>query len=104
MPRIIENIVAKREYTGTSSATPGTRTNVAHSLGRTPNIRRTTIKSHGPASSQDNDTNNGGALEVVGSTATNFVVKGNAVSLRFTLTYYGEDADGQTMETFPAAP
>ena len=104
MPRTIENIIAKREYTGTTSGTPGTRTNVAHGLNQTPNIRRTKIVSHGPAASGDNDTNNGGACEVVASDATNFVVKGNAVSLRFTLTYFGEDADGQTMETFPAAP
>jgi len=69
-----------RVVTGTTSATPGTRTNHAHGLSRAPLITRVLIQAQGPANNTDNSPN----VSITAVDATNITVKSNQASTAFT--------------------
>jgi hypothetical protein len=69
---------------GTSSATPGTRTTHAHSLGFAPSLARILVQIQAADNNTDDDTNGARAVAVVAVDATNITVKGDGVSTAFT--------------------
>ncbi|MEK6650401.1 MAG: hypothetical protein AABY75_05455 [Bacteroidota bacterium] len=82
MARPIENVVAIKNVTGTTSVTAGTRSNHAHGLGTA--ITKYRVLPVALAKG-DNDTNDSAEVTVVKTDATNIVVKSSGTSVPFNL-------------------
>ena len=94
---IFENLIAVKIASGTSHATPGTRSTVAHGLAKSIQKERLIVQTFGV----DGDTDDAGVVIPIKTSTTTITVKSNKASTKFVIWMYLPPTILPGVVTFP---